>query len=97
MQRTWNCIVITHRNIISSSSTSSLAEERWKISKPDAGGAGWVAQLPLQIHHVHQLHSGLVDGVVIVVGEEIGDAVPADKAALLIKRHGQRTVAGAHL
>ena len=97
MQRTWNCIVITHRNRINSSSTSSLTEKKWKITKPDAGGAGWVAQLPLQVHHVHQLHSGLVDGVVIVVGEEIGNAVPADKAALLIKRHGQRAVTGAHL
>ena len=32
-----------------------------------------------------------------MVGEEIGDAVRAGKSALLIKRHGQRAVAGAHL
>ena len=41
-----------------------------------------------QVHHVHQLHPGLIDGVVIVVDEETGDAVGADKAAFLIKRHG---------
>ena len=52
---------------------------------------------PLQVYHIHQLHPGLVDGMVVVVGKEIGDTVRAGKAAFFVKRHGQRAVAGAHL
>ena len=35
--------------------------------------------------------------MVVVIGEEVWNAVGTHEAAPLIKRHGQRTVAGAHL
>lgn len=54
-------------------------------------------QLAPQVDHVFEQDARLHDGVVVVVGEEVLDAVVPDKAACLVEGHRERAVSGADL
>lgn len=54
-------------------------------------------QLAPQVDHVFEQDARLHDGVVVVVGEEVLDAVVPDKAARLVERYRERAVPGADL
>ena len=50
-----------------------------------------------QIHHIHELHPALEDGMAVVVGEEALYRMGTDESAFLIEWDRQRTVACADL
>ena len=50
----------------------------------------------MQIHHIPEQYAALVDGMVVVVGEEVWDSMRIAEAAFFVKGHGEGAFAGAH-